>query len=64
METEIDLSFEEIGALEKLMQKASVTLQQAVNNGYRPECSQDLELYDIIRRKLGKQSETNHHRPT
>ncbi|MFT4824780.1 MAG: hypothetical protein ACJASY_002037 [Halioglobus sp.] len=63
MKTGIDLSLEEIGALEQLMQKASVTLQQAVNNGYRPEFSQDLELYAGIRKKLGRKPEVNHHRP-
>lgn len=58
METMIDLSPEEIGALEKLMNKASATLQQAVNNGYRPEYSKDLELYNSIRIKLDRQVET------
>lgn len=48
----MELNREEIGALEKLMNKASSTLQQAVDNGYRPEYSKDLELYDVIRMKL------------
>jgi len=54
METQnmMELNREEIGALEKLMNKASSTLQQAVDNGYRPEYSKDLELYDVIRMKL------------
>lgn len=59
METMVDLSTEEISALENLMIKASVTLQQGVNNGYRPEFSKDLELYNGIRTKLDRQSETN-----
>ncbi len=56
----VDLNLEEISALEKLINKASVTLQQAVNNGYRPEFSQDLELYKTIQLKLGRPTEGNH----
>lgn len=55
----IDLSLEEISALEKLMSKASATLQQAVNNGYRPEFTQDLELYKTIKLKFGGPAEGN-----
>ncbi|MFK8050195.1 MAG: hypothetical protein AB8B81_17335 [Halioglobus sp.] len=64
METKIELSLEEVNALEKLMNKASATLQQAVNNGYRPEFSKDLELYNGIRSKLDRQLESNRYSPT
>jgi hypothetical protein len=48
----IEFDPEELGALNGLVQKVSITLQQAVDNGYRPEWQEELELYARINQKL------------
>ncbi|MEH6570663.1 MAG: hypothetical protein V7709_16405 [Halioglobus sp.] len=48
----IEFDPKEIGALNRLVQKDSITLQQAVDNGYRPEWREELELYASINQKL------------
>lgn len=48
----IEFDPKEIGALNGLVQKFSITLQQAVDNGYRPEWREELELYARINQKL------------
>ena len=48
----IEFDSKEISALNKLVQKASTTLQQAVDSGYRPEWREELEFYARINQKL------------
>jgi len=48
----IDLDVEEIDVLKSLMRKESIILQEAVNNGYRPEYAEDLARYEKIHSKL------------
>jgi hypothetical protein len=48
----IEFDSKEISALNRLVQKASITLQQAVDSGYRPEWRDELEFYAKINQKL------------
>lgn len=48
----IEFDHKELGVLNELVKRFSDTLQQAVNNGYRPEWREDLELYAKLNQKL------------
>jgi hypothetical protein len=52
----IEFDSKEISALNRLVQKASITLQQAVDSGYRPEWRDELEFYAKINQKLADTS--------